>query len=559
MADPKDPVKEAATLAHDGKLDEARAGLEAAAAGASGAAAGRLLLATAELHLKAKDSVAGARCADAARMQFSKAGNDEGEAQAIVVRGLVHLLAGTTHSARQMANAARAKTASRDVQTRAGTLLRETGRHLFALHRYPEAWELLEESVAAFRMAGATAEMGTSIDELGGIRQIQGRTGDAERLHSEALETHRSCSHWAGAARALSNLGNLHYLRGDLAGAEARHREALALEEDLGMRQSQAITRTNLANDIAAQGRLSEAEGMLADAIRLCREEGLTIQLGLALNSRGSCAVQDGRLDEGESCYRESLEVFRAAADNVREAVVLGNLGGISWDRNDLRRADREYADALSLHTSLRDEQSIARVECALGAVRAESGRRADGEKLVRSSIKRAVALGEVRVEAYARGALGEILQDAWSLDEAASETRKAMALFTRASDSMHARRARLRLAAILSDIPDLTAAETELAAARTIAPVEERRTGMPERVDAAMDALAAAHLSLARARAAGPSGDTAGAAAHRGLASAALRDIEKPPDGAPSLLLLHAETRHYATILRRRLGASAV
>lgn len=558
MAEPKDPVQEAATLAHSGKLDEARAGLEAAAASATGTEQARLLLAAAELHVKAKDTDAGARCADAARMSFSKAGNDDGQALAIVVRGLVHLLAGTTHSARQMGNSARAKSASKDVQTRAGALLRETGRALFAAQRFPEAWELLEESVAAFRMAGATAEMGTSLDELGAIRQFQGRTADAERLHSEALETHRSCSHWAGAARALSNLGNLRYRRGDLAGAEARHREALALEEDLGMRQSQAITRTNLANDIAGQGRLSEAEGMLADAIRLCREEGLTIHLGMALNSRGAYAVQDGRLDEGDACYREALGLFAAAGDRLHEAVVLGNLGGISWDRGDLRRADREYSDALSLHESLRDEPSIARVECALGAVRAENGRRADGEKLVRSSLKRAIALGEIRVEAYARGALGDILHDAWSLDEAASETRKAIALFTRASDLQHARRARLRVAAILSDIPDLVAAETELAAARAVAPVEERREGVPERVDAAMEALAAAHLSLARSRAAGSSGDKGAAVTHRELASTTLRKIEKPPDGAPSLLTLHAETRYYAMILRRRLGASA-
>ena len=147
---------------------------------------------------------------------------------------------------------------------------------------YAGARELFGQALAAQRrlFPGDNIELGSSLNNLGGIELTLGHLDVAEPLFSESLHMYRriygdTVGHPA-IARAMNHLARIRLEHGDVAGAEALVEPAHAMNlEILGPDHVYtSMTMVGLAKVRQAQDRTAEAESLLVGAVAV-RERAL--------------------------------------------------------------------------------------------------------------------------------------------------------------------------------------------------------------------------------------------------------------------------------------------
>jgi tetratricopeptide (TPR) repeat protein len=196
---------------------------------------------------------------------------------------------------------------------------------------------LFERSVATRRaLAGDSAELAESLQQLAVVRMDLGEFDAAERALAEALAIHtdRFGADSLGVAETLRHQSALAYHRGDYAIAESLARRSLAVLDTIGPgypEEIRAVTLNDLAMTIEeARADYTEAKTYLREALEIRRrvlDDGHP-RIAQSVNNLAMAHYRAGEFAEAEPLFREALERNRAIFGSVHPEVsaTLNNL-----------------------------------------------------------------------------------------------------------------------------------------------------------------------------------------------------------------------------------------
>lgn len=272
----------------------------------------------------------------------------------------------------------------------AGRLAAVLQRHLDQGGRHNDALTVLDQALAAARLAGDQAAEGDALRNLGAAYLRLGRHEDAATAHRAAIAVCRACGNRNGEAGALNNLGNVHERLGRYEEAIDNYRQAFVLADELGTRQGKAILLTNL-------GVVHTRLGDYAQATRECRR---------------------------------ALTIFRALGDRGGTARTMGNLGEIRHLAGRHRDAVVRYEQALALADEIGARGIETEVRNHLGTAHLALGDAAAARAHHEAALTVAREIGDRYEEAKALEGVGHALTKEGHAEQAEGHWRRAAAIY---------------------------------------------------------------------------------------------------------------------------------
>ena len=264
-----------------------------------------------------------------------------------------------------------ANTALAVAETQNNTLMLATSLNnlagLYELQgRYSEAEPLLKRSllIREQQLGADHPDTAESLNNLAGLYESQGRYSEAEPLYKRSLlikEEQLGADH-PDTATSLNNLAGLYQAQGQYSEAEPLYKRSLSIyEEQLGAdHPSTAASLNNLAELYRLQGRYSEAEPLYKRSLLIWEEQFGADHPDTArsLNNLAGLYYLQGRYSEAEPLYKRSLLISeeQLGADHPSTATSLNNLAG-------LYQAQGRYSEAEPLY-----KRSLLISEQQLGA-----------------------------------------------------------------------------------------------------------------------------------------------------------------------------------------------
>ena len=327
------------------------------------------------------------------------------------------------------------------------------GRVYANLGLYDQSSRQLELALSEQRaLNGDRNAAGANIlDELGLLRDRQGRIEEADSLLSMALERHRSETGSADSAVAatLEHLSEVRRERNEFASAEALIREALAIRRALHGDSAVAtsISQQMLAEVLHDQGNDSAAAPLFRSALAI-RERRVGPEHPLVAKTMFNLALTERRLGNiaaAESLYRRTLDIQRRSLgpDHPSVASTLNGLADM------LQKASGRSSEAEAL---LREALAINRrrlgenhVEVStnlgnLAVIVRERGDYAEAENLLRQAlaIDEATFGPEHSYVAYDLNELATLLRMRGKPDSATAIFRRVLAVTRRIGGEGH-------------------------------------------------------------------------------------------------------------------------
>jgi len=211
------------------------------------------------------------------------------------------------------------------------------GRVYASLGLYDQSGRQLELALSELRQLGSdrNAAGAAILDELGLLRDRQGRIEEADSLLGMALERHRSVSSGSDSATAatLEHLSEVRRERNDFPAAEALIREALSIRRALHGDSALATTVSQqmLAEVLHDQGADSLAAPLFREALAT-RERLLGRDHPMVAKTMFNFALTERRLGHiaaAETLYRRTLDVQRRTLGEDHPAVA-STLNGLA-------------------------------------------------------------------------------------------------------------------------------------------------------------------------------------------------------------------------------------
>ena len=345
------------------------------------------------------------------------------------------------------------------------------------------AADLLSGSLELFgTRSDALQAQARAMNDLGVVREAQGRYDEAEALYVDALALRRESvgeGHRAFAVTA-SNLAVIRYRKGEYAGAVDAATEALAgMREAVGPdHQRSIVIQSNLAAMRVALGDNAGAVGDYEDL--LDRQERLRgfdhpVTLGIAM-SLGSVLGNEGEWEAAREVLERVLEVqeVRLGPDNPNLGIVLLRLGQALNGRSLWSQADSVLTRGLALIRSGVGEdhpriaeglESLADVREMIDPAESEALHRRAVGILERVSGPDHPATGEARMRLADR-----LTRFGGRVDDALEEYRAAHLIFTAQLPPEHRsiHRSRVRMALMEWHRGEYAAADSLLGVAHT-------------------------------------------------------------------------------------------
>jgi predicted ATPase len=270
-----------------------------------------------------------------------------------------------------------------------GRLLARLGRFKHRLGLYDQARELLEESLALFRVLEAPQEIAFGLNYLGNIayrlgdyeaaRQIcreslsicrdfdyrwelvtavetlahvaeeLGEYHEARSLCGQGLEICHSIGDRRGVAAFLNGSGYLQWRLGDPVAARRLCRESLAIYREIGDRRGTALATKNLGNVAAYVADFALAQQYYLESLAICREIGYQWGIAVSLNNLGTVAWLLQEYESARSYCSQSFEIWRRLGDQWGCAGSLDTLGNVSLALGDWSDAETHFGHALRI------------------------------------------------------------------------------------------------------------------------------------------------------------------------------------------------------------------
>ncbi len=252
---------------------------------------------------------------------------------------------------------------------------------------------MLEEALAARRIAGGESELAASLNHLANLQMGWGNFEAAEELSAEALEI---CRRLADADRdtGRQELADVLYLRGQLAARQGRFetaepllQQALEIQELEGDPEKVASTLYELALIYDQQGSFEEAERFHQRGIALREQLGPDHpSLAESLNGLAIVYDQQGQHEQARPLWQRALEISEKTLGPRHDqvAMIRTNLASVHSKLGDFAVAEALYEQALQgFEQALGPEHpQVANVLANVANLRARQGLYPEAEAL---------------------------------------------------------------------------------------------------------------------------------------------------------------------------------
>ena len=194
--------------------------------------------------------------------------------------------------------------------------------------------------------SGDHSDMATSLNNLAGLYNYQGRYGDAEPLLQQTLKMRqRLFGDHTDVALSLNNLAELYRVQGRYGDAEPLFQQALEMWQRLfkGDHHYVATILNNLALLYHSQGRYGDAKPLFQQALEIRQRlfDGDHTDVTQSLNNLALLYHSQGRYGDAELLFQQALEMSQRLfnGDHHYVATILSNLA-------ELYRTQGRYGDA---------------------------------------------------------------------------------------------------------------------------------------------------------------------------------------------------------------------
>ncbi|MFN9622162.1 MAG: tetratricopeptide repeat protein, partial [Cyanobacteriota bacterium] len=191
----------------------------------------------------------------------------------------------------------------------ASACLTEQGDCLSDLGQYDAAAAAYEEAIRRDEQRGDQRSLAVGKGQLGTVRLLQERYGDALAAHEEARDTFSRLNELGSVATAWHQIGVVHQEAEQPVLAEQAYNQSLAIKVRLGNQAGQASTLGQLGNLYSAElQRPEEAVAFSQRAAELFRAIGDTAKEGVALNNLANSLRKLKRLEEARDAITRAIQ-----------------------------------------------------------------------------------------------------------------------------------------------------------------------------------------------------------------------------------------------------------
>ncbi len=264
--------------------------------------------------------------------------------------------------------------------------------------RYAEAEPLYKRSLEINEKALGPdhPSVATTLNNLAALYESQGRYAEAEPLYKRSIKiTEKALGpDDPSVATTLNNLAFLYTSQGRYAEAEPLYKRSIKItEKALGPDHPDvAPTLDNLANLYTSQGGYIEAEPLYGKALEI-KEKALGLDhpsVATTLNNLAELYRFQGKNSEAEPLYKRSLEITEKGLgpDHPEVASTLNNLALLYEAQGRYGETEPLYKRALKITEKVLglDHPSVARMLNNLASLYRFQGRYADAEPLYKRS-----------------------------------------------------------------------------------------------------------------------------------------------------------------------------
>jgi len=231
---------------------------------------------------------------------------------------------------------------------------------------------------------------------LGEFEQKAGALDESLVTVQAAIDQFREMGNLKGVADGLRVLGMTHIFNGHYAMADASISAALAASRELGDRRGEAWALQNLAWTSYIEGRADEAEARLNESANTFQELGDSGGLNWALGLLAFVRFHQGKLLEAEQLGEQILVEAHDRGDRWGEGMMLLLMSGVRLWSGRSSDAAAAATQALAVFEGIGDRFGSAQARATVGRSLVTSGRVDEGLKIMRESLDRHPALGDM-------------------------------------------------------------------------------------------------------------------------------------------------------------------
>ncbi|MBV9496399.1 MAG: CHAT domain-containing protein [Acidobacteria bacterium] len=364
-------------------------------------AAPDLHIATGRAHLNAGRGVEARKEFDAAMQEYRKAGDQHGEAVALMFVGVTDVRLNNIDAARgELNNAAMLLDKNQDylgswlaflvlVELEKGMGLYTAG---FAwLAEAEKELEKLKDPNASFTLATFLTMATESGPQVELVRQLNAQpgasilfksvlvssfvepflhdsrgsllllTGQLDKAESEFKAAIDGAEIFAGSLSGTfaAHLGDLEFRRGKFDAAITQYQRARQSVTAMPWRLGDQLTELGILGRLAetenAAGRLEQALAWNDEALSLVRSSGNQTEEASLYESRAHLLLLNQRYEETEAALQRALLLTESTHDVSRQASIEGDLGGLDTIRGDYGSSATHFETSIELYQSLND------------------------------------------------------------------------------------------------------------------------------------------------------------------------------------------------------------
>jgi tetratricopeptide (TPR) repeat protein len=230
--------------------------------------------------------------------------------------------------------------------------LNELGVLMYIQARYPEALELMQQSVALLP-PDSREKLARGTNNIGLILVAMGKFDEALLYFERSIEHYRAAHNRIGQGTYFNNIGLIHYQLGQYDEALKNFEASLALRQSTGDRPGAATSLHNLGLVYMVTEQPDRAAEYFRESLEMTSDLHLPVLIARLLLNIGSIERHRGNTTLATDYYRRSLLTARQDKNPEGTAVALLNLGALLRELGNYDESSLLLAEALELSRSI--------------------------------------------------------------------------------------------------------------------------------------------------------------------------------------------------------------
>ena len=282
--------------------------------------------------------------------------------------------------------------------------LHERGSLLSLLGRHDEAEATFRDMLRLAWTLGARGKAGAALNRIARIYRDRGEKSRTLHYLEAALKLFREARDMIGVASTFDDLAQVHRSEGNVEPALAAAKQALEIRMRENDKRGEALSLNTIGDIMLDRGDFASARARLKEALELRdaigdHEGALRTRMAL-----GRLAYYQKKLDDAVAIYRMSLDRAREMSDHRLQSALLNRLGEALSASGNREEAETALREAEELAKKVQDQQMLAEIECNLGLLALDAGRK-EADELIDYALSLARACGSMEASAMAHRA----------------------------------------------------------------------------------------------------------------------------------------------------------